>query len=88
MYSLLGKIDLDALKNAGDLAWKGMLSIFIVMALIYVLIIVLNKVTNKTAGKTISLKSILTKFTKRKTPKEPIEDTEQVASSTNNNSEN
>ncbi|MDR0696529.1 MAG: hypothetical protein LBF68_03160 [Christensenellaceae bacterium] len=45
MSTLLAKIDKDALINAANLTWQGMLAIFIVMTLIFVAVIILNKVT-------------------------------------------
>lgn len=43
ILSELGERMLKAL----DVSWKGLLSIFIAMAILYVVIVVLNKVTNK-----------------------------------------
>ncbi|MFA5448984.1 MAG: hypothetical protein WC292_00890 [Clostridia bacterium] len=38
-------IDTQNLKYALEITWKGMLAIFLVMAIIYAVILILNKVT-------------------------------------------
>ena len=40
--------------KALDISWKGILSIFIAMAILYVVIVILNKVTNKEKKKKIN----------------------------------
>jgi Na+-transporting methylmalonyl-CoA/oxaloacetate decarboxylase gamma subunit len=43
---LLYSIDTQALKFSAELLWKGMLAIFLVMALLFVAILIINKITN------------------------------------------
>ncbi|MDR3185661.1 MAG: hypothetical protein LBU04_02445 [Christensenellaceae bacterium] len=56
MKQLLLQVDTNSLKAAGELAWKGMLSIFLVMGLIFAVIWVLNIVTNKSQEKRKQIK--------------------------------
>lgn len=37
----------DNILKALDISWKGILSIFIAMAIIYIAIVILNKITHK-----------------------------------------
>ena len=44
MFFIISKIK-DNFKTALDIGWKGILAIFLAMAIIYIVILILNKVT-------------------------------------------
>jgi hypothetical protein len=74
MNTLITAINKESLIDAANLAWKGMLAIFIVMALIFVAIIVLNKVTTIKKGDiSEKMKKLKTKFSKRQLNAVPSE---------------